>query len=440
MPAKGGGDASHELGRSIVAMLLKEPFYGHLLGGVVRRIGDQVPTAAVALTPRGPELIVNPDFFMNELNTQERVAVIKHEALHLVFRHLYRPLMKNGNAELFNIAADIVVNQHVAPWPLPDSAVRLSSFPDLGLKPDQTLEWYYEKLNRLHQAIRSSGLETATDSVDSANEPASANGGSPKSAEALRRILGPQRHSDHRFWASCGGSGFADSADSQNHGEEPALGEALRGALESDLERHLLRARDRTSAQQWGSMPVGIRAEISVVEQSRKSLVDWRRTLRLFAANGYRTRVAPTSKRMSKRFNTFPGIRIKREQRVAVVIDTSGSINADTLALFFSEIRGVWRTGAEVVVIECDAAVQQTYAYRGRLPESTKGGGGTAFDPAFEWLRDPRNGRFDACMYLTDGYGPAPEVQPRCPLMWVLTPDGHSGPHLKWGRMIQIGH
>ena len=88
--AKDVAKAAHELGRTIVTLLLKEPFYGHLLGGLVRRISDDVPTAAVALTPKGPELIVNPLFFIKELKTKERVAVIKHEALHIIFRHLYR--------------------------------------------------------------------------------------------------------------------------------------------------------------------------------------------------------------------------------------------------------------------------------------------------------------------------------------------------------------
>ena len=82
--AKDVAKATHELGRTIVTLLLKEPFYGHLLGGLVRRISDDVPTAAVALTPKGPELIVNPLFFIKELKTKERVAVIKHEALHII--------------------------------------------------------------------------------------------------------------------------------------------------------------------------------------------------------------------------------------------------------------------------------------------------------------------------------------------------------------------
>ena len=139
---------------------------------------------------------------------------------------------------------------------------------------------------------------------------------------------------------------------------------------------------------------------------------------------------------MSKRFNTFPGIRIQREQRVAVVIDTSGSINAAALELFFGEIHGIWRTGAEVVVIEADAAVQQSYPYKGKPPKGVKGGGGTSFDPALQWLTEPRNGRFDACIYLTDGYAPEPKVRARCPLLWVITPGGRTGEHLKSGRVV----
>lgn len=414
-PTKGAkaGNAGDELGRAIVALLLKEPFYGHLLGGIVRRIGDEVPTAAVALTPRGPELIVNPAFFLQELNAQERAAVIKHEALHLVFRHLYRPLIKNSDAKLFNVAADLVVNQLVAPWPLPEGAITLALFPDLKLPLNQTLEWYYERLANLRK------------------DPASA----PNSAAALEQAMGEPTHSDHRFWAAGGGFGFGEQEGGDGQGP---MSEALRNALEGDIERHLIRARDRSGAKAWGSMPAGLRSLLEQVEAKRKPKVDWRRTLRIFASSGCRTRVVPTQRRMSKRFGTFPGVRIKREQRIAVAIDTSGSIGSRELSLFFSEINGIWRTGADVVVVECDAAVQRAYTYKGKPPEEAKGGGGTAFEPAFAWMREPRNGKFDACIYLTDGYGPEPSTRPRCPVMWVLTNASGAGPHLKWGPVVVL--
>jgi len=408
-------NVNDEVSRGIVALLLKEPFYGHLLGGVVRRIDERIPTAAVSLTPQGLQLIVNPDFFMNELKKDERVAVIKHEALHLLFRHLYRPLIKKGDSKLFNIAADIVVNQHIAPWPLPDMAVTLKEFPDMGLLADQSLEWYYEKLSKLSEDINKGKASS-----------------SPKSSAALEQALNEPQQGDHSFWFAGGGEGFG------NEGDEPKLTESFRQTLEADLERHLMRARDQTKPKDWGSLPAQIRTELDQVAERRKPKIDWKRTLRLFASSGYRTEVVSTNRRMSKRFGTFPGIRIQRKQRIAVVIDTSGSISQDVLTVFFSEIHGIWKNGGEIVVIECDAKVQQTYLYKGKMPEKVKGGGGTVFDPALDWVRQPRNGPFDACIFLTDGCAGQPVVGPRCPLLWVVTFDGNTGEHLKFGRTVQL--
>lgn len=418
--AKPPVNVADEVSRGIVALLLKEPFYGHLLSGVVRRIDDKVGTAAVSLTPHGLHLIVNPEFFMKELKKDERVAVIKHEALHLLFRHLYRPLIQRGDAKLFNIAADLVVNQHVAPWPLPEMAVTLRTFPDMGLEANQTLEWYYEKLKSLNEAMQSGKF---TDS--------------PQSEEALERVMGEPQQGDHSFWFAGGGEGFGE-AGPEGQGGGAELTEGLRRAMESDLERHLLRARDHSASKGWGNLPAQIRTELEAIAQRRKPQIDWKRTLRLFASSGYRTEVVATQRRMSKRFGTFPGIRIRRKQRLAVVIDTSGSIGDEVLEVFFREIHGIWKNDAEVMVVECDADVQRTYDYKGRTPKAVEGGGGTRFDPALAWVSNARNGTFDACIYLTDGYASEPEVRPRCPMLWVITADGKTGDHLKFGRVIQL--
>jgi len=413
-------NVADEVSRGIVALLLKEPFYGHLLSGVVRRIDDKVPTAAVSLTPHGLHLIVNPEFFMKELKKDERVAVIKHEALHLLFRHLYRPLIQKGDAKLFNIAADLVVNQHVAPWPLPEMAVTLRAFPDMDLEANQTLEWYYEKLKSLNNAMQSGNASE-----------------SPQSVEALQRVMGEPQQGDHSFWFAGGGEGFGESGP-EGSGGGSVLSEGLRRAMEADLERHLLRARDHSASKGWGNLPAEIRTELDAIAQRRKPQIDWKRTLRLFASSGYRTEVVATNRRMSKRFGTFPGIRIRRKQRLAVVIDTSGSIGEEVLEVFFREIYGIWKNDAEVMVLECDADVQRAYDYKGKTPKAVEGGGGTSFDPALAWVSNPRNGPFDACIYLTDGYASEPEVRPRCPMLWVITANGNVGNHLKFGRFIQL--
>lgn len=428
--AKAVAKATHELGRTIVTLLLKEPFYGHLLGGLVRRVSEDVPTAAVALTSRGPELIVNPLFFIKELNTKERVAVIKHEALHIIFRHLYRKPKKNADLKLFNIAADLVVNQLIAPWPLPETGVTLKTFPDYDLRPDQTVEWYYDKLFKLKKAaLKQNNAQSGNDGDGGGSIDSGEAENAPQSMEALKRMIDQTSHGDHSLWAACGGDEGANG--------EP-MSQTLIDALEVDIERHIIRARNRMPVSQWGSIPLDIQTELQSIEQNRKPKVDWRRTLRLFANSGYRTSLVPTNRRMSKRFNTFPGTRVKREKRVAVVIDTSGSIAMDQLELFSAEIHGIWRSGADVHIIECDASVQRTYPYKGKPLDNVQGGGGTSFDPAFEWLKNMRNGRFDACIFLTDGMAREPKIRPRCPVMWVLTDHLPSTEHLKFGRIITL--
>ncbi|MDB2463828.1 hypothetical protein N9W69_03315, partial [Flavobacteriaceae bacterium] len=120
-----------EISRCIIRMLVDEPFYAHFLSGIVRNITDDVPTAAVGLNGSQVNLYINKEFFLKELTTfSSRVAVIKHETLHLVFKHLFRADSVKYDLRLFNIAADIVVNQLIGKWTLPPSAVTLASFPD----------------------------------------------------------------------------------------------------------------------------------------------------------------------------------------------------------------------------------------------------------------------------------------------------------------------
>ena len=77
-------DVHEELSRCIIQMLFKEPFFIHLLSGVVRVVTEEVPTAAVSFSGNKIRLLVNESFFIILTKKQtNRVAVIKHEALHL---------------------------------------------------------------------------------------------------------------------------------------------------------------------------------------------------------------------------------------------------------------------------------------------------------------------------------------------------------------------
>ena len=131
--------AEAELEQSIVMVLRREPFYGHLLSSVVRRLDSDIPTAAVTLSPVGVSLVVNPDFFLTDLSSEERCAVIKHEILHLVLRHLFRFEEPGMDRTLLNLAADMLVNPLVHPVPLPRRPIPPDSLPELNLRPNNII-------------------------------------------------------------------------------------------------------------------------------------------------------------------------------------------------------------------------------------------------------------------------------------------------------------
>jgi len=457
--AKSNLNIEDEVSRCVNQLLLQEPFYAHVLAGTVRAITAEVQTAAVGFRNDLIMLMVNEDFFLKELkSSSQRTAVLKHEVLHLVFKHLFRDKIKE-DPELFNIAADIVVNQYIGTWDLPDTAITLDRFPDLNLKAEESLEYYYNILFKLKESIDKSKSEKSESSADGgggssygnsnsgsngqASGGAQGNSGSdqkkekplheqcPVSANALEKIYGQGRHSDHSKWVLKDG-GNASTADGKLIASNRISG------IESSVGKQLMDALQRTAAKHYGSMPAAIITQLDAIRDSMKPKLDWKRVLKLFSSASGRTEIYHSMKRISKRYGTRPGIRIKQFKKIAVVIDTSGSIDEQTLNIFFAEIEAIRRTGADVTVIECDAAVGNVYAFKKNVTPKVTGGGGTNYDPAFEYINANRNLRIDACVYLTDGYAPEPQVKPRCKLLYVITPKGNLGPHLKFGKTIKM--
>ena len=394
-------------------MLLKEPFYAHFLSGIIREVTDKVPTAAVGFKSGKIALYVNENFFLKELRSMtERVAVIKHETLHIIFKHLFRMKTKDYDNRLFNIAADLVVNQLISPWKLPDSAVTLETFRELKLPPDKSVEWYYENLKKTASKDKEykKSLQEIFDKMDTS-------GGDDLAGEEGSRKK-RRYHSDHRMWG-----------ENENFSME---------VVETEVDRMIIQARDRTPTKDHGTIPLGIQSLIKNIVKKRNPQINWKKALKIFSSSSRKTRVYLTLKRVSKRFGTRPGTKIKRFQKLAVAIDTSGSINIDDFNDFFGEIHSMWRFGAEIDVLECDAEIQKKYSYRGRIPEFIHGGGGTSFDPVFEHIKSNRFERYDGCIYLTDGYAPEPTIKPPCKVFWCITKDGEIGPHLKFGRAVKM--
>ena len=422
-------DIYESVSRSIIGLLIDEPFFAHLLGSIPREVSEKTETIGLELQTFGPRLLINEKYFLKELRTEKkRRAAIKHEALHIAFSHFMRRNDRQIQA-VFDLAADLVVNQYLSHKVLPDNAVTLNSFPELKLKPDQTLEYYYDALIKHYQPLQDSNSQPGDEDPDGETQTGDASGSSGPDQDSKDPDGDGDGNSDGETGTgdasslSAAGQAIQKMLDPNGRGSHEHWGQADQ-ATEYAVENLIIRARDRTPVKQWGTIPGGIGQLIDLILEGRKSQVDWKRQLRLFGASSRRTRVIHTIKRVSKRYGTRPGIKIQRFQKILVAIDTSGSIDMDALELFFGEIRGMWRNGAEITVIECDCEVGRTYPYQGQTPSDLSGGGGTDFDPVFQYLRERRQEQYDGIIYLTDGYAATPVVRPPCRVLWVITPDG----------------
>ncbi|SJZ72026.1 Predicted metal-dependent peptidase [Chitinophaga eiseniae] len=379
-----------EVTRTSIELLMQEPFYSHFFAAINKEVtspDSEIQTMAVGLRQRGHTLYINPTFWDHFFtDKRHRYGVVKHEVLHIVFKHtlVWEP---TADRLLVNIAMDIVVNQYIDRAQLPVESVFLEGFPDLNLEKNQTWQYYYEKLVHLR------------DNIDTLY----------KDCESARMLC----------------SISAASHGMERHRQWREIFE--RSQLDKDLtsleiDNLINIARSKTSEKSYGKLPGSFRAYLDSILLKSKPLVDWRRVIRLFSESSSKTKVRNTLKRPSRRFGTNPGIKIRKQKKLLIAVDTSGSVGGDELATFFNEVHHLWRQGAEIHVLECDAAVQRVYTYKGTPPEFILGRGGTDFNPPIAYGND--NFRPDGLIYFTDGVAPAPTVTARFPLLWVISNNG----------------
>ena len=130
--------------RTTKTLIFTEPFYGLFLIGLNKQYIKNIPTAGVSKRNIGVQLSINPDYY-TDLNEDHRYGLIKHELLHIAFGHLLiRDLY--SDKKLFNIAADLEINQYIDSHRLPEGGLLLSSFPELKLPTKAGTKVYYELL------------------------------------------------------------------------------------------------------------------------------------------------------------------------------------------------------------------------------------------------------------------------------------------------------
>lgn len=372
------------LSQALSYLITSQPFIAVLLMELLEIIevgeGHEVERAATD----GKHIFINTPW-ATKLTTPELTFVIAHEVLHVIYDHLPRgkqygdralgPDFKRFSHTRWNKATDFVINGTLAESKIGKMPLEGLHNPNIGSK--QNADDVY------------CDLPYEEDKPDAGN------------------------------------AGF-DTHMAPDPNNTPTKG---------DIQRAVSGAAAAAKAQ--GNLP-GALARIA--GEILEPVQDWKELMRDFmvTAMGHDT---PTWSRLNRRklvvapHVAFPGTQGLQAGNVAVVVDTSGSIGAEELALFLGEVSGIMgqATPKECKLFWTDtkvAGIDEIDEYTDMATLESKGGGGTDMEAAFPVIDEEFMGDVDCCIVLTDMYTSFHiENKPHFPVMWCSTTEDKEAPY-----------
>ena len=400
-------DKPFDLNLHTARLLMREPFFAALSRRIDKIRTDSVPTAGVRVNPDSAqfELFYNPKF-MGALTDEHKMGVLMHEFYHIIFEHVTTRKPESGIRQIDNIAMDLAING------LPEMSGKLPCEADPGpilveggdpmkgvlpgegkfadLPACQTYEWYLAELEKMQEEAKQNGE------------------GDPFGDEDSFDV--------HDGFGQGGGNQQANEIARER------LKEAVKKAAE-----------EADKAGNWGSVSQSMK---KTIKERLATKVDWKKMLRYFVRTSQRADKRSTPRRLNKRFpKIHPGKRVRRQAKIAISIDQSGSVDDGMLAAFYSELDNLAQF-AEFTVIPFDTRVAEDKVYVWKKGERRKAErvlhGGTCFDAPTKFVN---SGKFDGHIVLTDMCAPKP-IASKCQRMWMTTSEYARNPYFTTNEVV----
>lgn len=400
----------------------------YMASAIFALIPKEMPgLATMAVTERGV-LLWDPEW-LKTLTPDQVGWVLLHEASHLLRDHCKRCKTYAADPRLWNIAADAEINDDIREMHgnLPDGAI----YPELlGCEKGGVAETYYGALRK--QAQPKQGSEGSGEGQGEDGD--GSGGGKGKGGEKEQQGKDSKDGKDGKPSPAGGWCGSGAGRKVPGEPEDGTGGGP--GRSHADLQRVRLQVAEAVraeSAKGQGNVPAGLRVWADGLLKPAK--VPWRQLLAraIRGALAYQAGSVDYSySRPARRqgavgwgrgMPVLPTLRGPRP-RVAVAIDTSGSMGRGEIERAASECAGILKaTAADVALLACDAAVHTVTQLRHprELAQALKGGGGTSFVPIFQTIAAMRDAP-GILVILTDGGGDAPATPPKNidRVIWVL--------------------
>lgn len=381
-----------------------------------------------------------------------------HELMHCILRHQVRRGTMDGT--LWNLATDLWINEQAvdAGYVMPPGGVLPATFKfESNLTPGEYYALLLKKREEQEEEKAKQGKgkpgeggtpgeggESGEDG-DEDGEGGGGGGGEPDLTRPDKPTLGGG------WCGSCAGN----PVDDEPEGEAAAEAGARSDADVENIRRVTAEAVRDFGSKGRGSVPAGLSrwAEDTLGTPT----IAWQTLLARAARNAIAYRPGAVDYRYSRVSRRqaacgfgpgrpiMPAL-IAPVPRVALVLDTSGSMGNEDIKAGLNEASGVLRAvGADITFCACDAAVHEMKKVRSvaQLHALVKGGGGTDFHPAFEALAKLKE-RPEVVVFATDGGGRAPaKAPPGMHVIWLLIGSHKCHPYFddgapEWGQFIEV--
>ena len=367
--------------RAYKKLLIENPFYGLFLLGLSKVVDKSVETACVRKRGINCELVINPDYWNSQDDVQQ-MNLLQHEVYHIVFQHMF--LWDSfPNKDILGLATDCEVNSYLSnlddSWVVPS----IWNFPE-----KKGTKFYYEEILKQvppQQKHKQPGEDT-------------------KDSQGNDNGM-PQTKDDHSQW----GKDFQECSEAEKQLIQNQIKDQIKAAAEQTIKMR-------------GTIPAELQEIIDEILKVKPRIFDWKAYFRRMLGSIYDVNIKKTRRKESIRFPGAAGIKHKKKVSILVAIDTSGSVSNQELIDFFSEITYIYKAGARITILECDANISANYEYNGKWNGKVHGRGGTDFQPVIDYYRKNIKD-YSALVYFTDGYCNIPENVPR-DTIWVITSAG----------------
>ena len=360
-------------------------FYSFVISKMKVDVSNKVPTAAAGFYNNVYNLIINPDFFKT-LNLDERLAVLVHECQHVILQHVFRKGERNH--KLFNLAADIAINQ------------KIKNLPEGGFYPETfdfpvnlAAEDYYELLKKEKEEQEKEKEEYEKNNGDS-------NGDSNGDNE------GDNEENDD---SNSKGDSGSEETDEAGNGWSPSNGHPdITGNEEQTLDSHELwdslnsedqelardtmeKILDQAIAKSRGNTPMDVEHMMDLWK--KKAVISWKKVLKKYLSS----KPGSKTKTIKKRYRRLPNRHDLKGNKtffdtpeVIVGLDVSGSMSDDDIYNGLKEIAEVCKvTKSNIKLIQIDTNIKGLEEYKENQKNFVrKGCGGTYMGDAPRYIQE----------------------------------------------------